>query len=310
MCTMPWAHCDLQVRAVGGLKPVAGGEAKALAAALSETERIELSRALGVVHGAYQTNELVCQGLRHVYGVREPEDPTPMSLAWRSARLSLRDVNARLRLFALRFATPAWKPSWKTFSWEKDLCADAECKHHVHSRLYDEWVRSLSGTCSGMGPSGSGTYCCTRRLTKDDDAVCPAGQPCARDENLAIGEGKRKGAAYAPPTYAQNAIAIFGCPATSEDTVEEHDTCDRGMEAIVGRLVDGQVAMSELLSRVPTPEGLSKAEQGLIAGHLQQVGDVGRELRGLSHKLNVEVSRAAQFARAYSHNLEGRAPGT
>lgn len=68
--------------------------------------------------------------------------------------------------------------------------------------------------------------------------------------------------------------------------------------------------MSELLSRVPTPEGLSKAEQGLVAGHLQQVGDVGRELRGLSHKLNVEVSRAAQFARAYSHNLEGRAPGT
>ena len=65
------------VRARGGLKPTAGsGEAKALVAALSETERIELSRALATVVGAYQTNELVCQGLRHVFGVRDPETTT------------------------------------------------------------------------------------------------------------------------------------------------------------------------------------------------------------------------------------------
>ena len=144
--------------------------------------------------------------------------------------------------------------------------------------------------------SSAGAYCCTRRLTADDDSFCAEGQPCSRDEQLA----KKDAAAAA---LAANVAAVFDCarlPGAGKP-------CGDDMEAVIERLVEQQVAMQQKLATVSMPRALSQAERALLTRYVQQVDDTAREMRSLSHTLSVEVSRAAEFAHAFSRTLEGAA---
>ena len=65
--------------------------------------------------------------------------------------------------------------------------------------------------------------------------------------------------------------------------------------------------MQQRLSIVPMPQALSQSERSLVTHYVRQVADTAHDMRSLSHKLAVDVSRAAEFAHAHSRSLEGAA---
>jgi hypothetical protein len=121
--------------AAGGPAPAAEPEMQVFRTTRGSTEAELLPRALAVMTGAYQSNELACQGLRHLFGVRD-EGASP---EWRHARMLMRDVNARVRLFVLRFNSWEWKPAWKEFAWRTDLCADDKVRAVRDPRPAPHW---------------------------------------------------------------------------------------------------------------------------------------------------------------------------
>ena len=266
------------------------------------------SRAVAVVTQAYTTNELACQGLRHLFGV-QGYHVAEASPSWREARLARRDVNARLRIFALRFAHWSWKQDWKTFNWA-DLCkggGEQPCKEHATSRLFGAWTAMMQRSC-GTG-SNVVAYCCVRRLTEDDHSFCnggtqgpgSSGMACDEDEEkaeLVLKEAKRKDfdrTRHVPATHTENVFAVFG-----KDSKKE-------MDQAITELLEAQVKAHQLVSTALPPPSLSQPERSLVARYGAQLEKVAADLRELNQKLAVDVSRAAEFAHAYERSLYGAA---
>jgi len=268
------------------------------------------SNALAVVTQAYTTNELACQGLRHLFGV-SGHHVAEASPSWTEARLALRDLNARLRIFALRFGSWSWKQSWKTFNWA-DLCkseGEEPCVEHATSRLYGAWTAMMQRSCGQQGPTNANAYCCVRRLTDDDHSFCAEGAQGAGSSGMACDEDEEKAAdvlrlsrrkgfdpqRHVPATYTENMLAVFGRDSRKE------------MDAAITELLEAQVKVHQLISTALPPPSHSLPERSLVARYADQLQTVAADLRGLNAALAVDVSRAAEFAHAYERSLYGAA---
>ena len=249
-------------------------------------------RAVAAAGAAVNANEVVCQGMRHVLGVMSTDG------AWKKARLALRDLNTRLRLFTIRWGKHAWSPAGGPPGRElalKDLCATEECSSHATSRMYAAWEAQLAKTCA----AGASTlnYCCTRMVSDDDNAVC-ASKACKADEADATSEearGKDGGVAR-----NANAVAVLG--AMTDDAPPDMD------EVLASNILPLQVKAEEALAAVPLPSVLSDSERELVGRFKQQIREATQGLNAIATATSAEVSRAAEFAHHYELNLRAWEP--